>query len=177
MASPKVRRAALHLLGDRLRQLRIGKGWNRTTLARRAHVTVATIRGCEEGSKVTQPEKLRLMAQALGVSTRRLETEEKDPRIRNWTDEDYEIGSWYHNAPRQLKNRIWALQEVGEAGQTLMDPQFTALLEGWSALTQDQKVFILNSFDYIRKIPNVDEPGGSPHALASATPKIRGPVR
>ena len=176
MASGKIRRT-MHRLGDRVRALRVGKGWNRTTLAKRAHVTVATIRGCEDGTKVTQPEKLRLIASALGVSTRRLETEEQDPRIRHWTDEDYEIGNWYHNAPRQLKNRIWALQELPDAGQAVMDPRFAALLEGWAALTSEQKVFVLNAFEYIRKIPNADDPGGSTHALASADPKIRGPVR
>jgi len=176
MGSSKGRRA-LQLLGDRVRQLRIAKGWTRTLLARRAQVTVATIRGCEEGTKVTQPEKLGLIAHALGVSTRRLEIEEKDPRIRNWTDEDFEIGNWYHNMPRQLKNRIWSLYEVPDAGHAVTDPQFTVLLEGWAALTQAQKVFVLNSFDYIKKLPNADDTGGFPHALASADPKVRGPVR
>src|SRR5262245_46462337 len=176
MPPAKVRRV-LHALGERVMTLRLAKGWNRTFLARRAGVTVATIRGCEEGTKVTQPEKLRGIAHALGVATKRLEADEKDPRVRHWTDEDYEIGNWYHNAPRALKNRVWALQELTEAGKALTDPQFTALLDGWAALTQEQKVFILNSFDYIRKLPNATETGGGAHALAAADPKVRGPVR
>jgi hypothetical protein len=147
-------------------------------LAARAEVTVTTIRGCEQGTKVTQPEKLRLIAKALGIATTRLEVDEKDPRIKHWTDEDYEIGNWYHNAPRQLKNRIWALQEITEAGKALMDLQFTGLLEGWAKLTQEQKAFVLNSFNYIKEHPKANDAAtGGIDALASADPKTRGPHR
>lgn len=170
-------RKSLKALGERIHKFRTEKGWNRTTLAKRAKVTVATIRGCEEGTKVTQEDKLNDIAKALGVSPGRLEIDEKDPRVRNWTDEDYEIGNWYHNAPRQLKNRIWALQQIGEAGKALTDPQFTGLLEGWAKLTQEQKIFVLNSFEYIRKPPNPDESMGGLNALAAADPKARGPQR
>ena len=165
-------------MGERVEALRRQKGWNRTTLARRAEVTVATIRGCEDGTKVTQPEKLRLIAKALGVAPTRLEADERDPRVKHWSDEDYEIGNWYHNAPRHLKNRLWALQEITEAGIALMDLQFTALLEGWAQLTQDQKVFVLNSFNYIKEHPRAnDEVPGGANAVAAADPKTRGPHR
>jgi len=166
-------RKALQALGDKVQRLRLLKSWSRTTLARKAGVTVATVRGCEEGTKVTQADKLKNIARALGVSRERLETDEKDPRVKNWGDEDYEIGNWYHHAPRQLKNRVWALQEITEAGAALTDPQFATLLEGWSRLTQLQKTFILNSFNYIQKNPDA----GGADVIASADQKTRGPQR
>ncbi len=172
-------RRALQALGKRVERLRRDKSWNRTTLAKKAGVTVATIRGCEEGTKVTQPDKLRLIATGLGMSVKRLVEgdETKDPRVRHWTDEDYEIGNWYHNAPRALKNRIWALQELADAGAALVDPQFGALLDGWSKLTQPQKNFVLSGFVYIQKNPNHDDDTGGVDALATADPKTRGPQR
>jgi transcriptional regulator with XRE-family HTH domain len=176
-------RPYLQALGGRIKAMRDAKGWSRTVLARRAHVTVATLRGCEEGTKVTHSEKLQAIAHALGVTTRRFESDEKDPRVRHWTDEDYEIGGWYHNAPRALKNQIWALQEVPEAGHTLMDPQFAPLLEHWATLSQEQKVFVLNALDYIRRVPNGlpnatdTTTGGALHALAATDRRIREPVR
>lgn len=179
-AKEQATREVLRALGKRVERLRIGKGWNRTTLATKADVTIATIRSCETGKKVTQSEKLRAIATALGVSVKRLEADDtKDPRVKNWSDEDYEIGNWFHNAPRQLKNRVWALQEIADAGATLTDPQFAPLLEGWSKLTQPQKNFVLNSFDYIQKHPahaTNDDTGGV-DALAPADPKTRGPQR
>lgn len=170
-------RKALQALGTRVEALRRQKGWNRTTLADRAGVTITTVRGCEDGTKVTQPEKLRAIAKALGVTPTRLEIDEQDPRIRQWTDEDYEIGNWYHNAPRQLKNRVWELQTITAAGQALTDPQFAALLEGWSRLTQEQKAFVLNSFNYIKEHPKQDDASGGLDAVAATDAKIRGPHR
>ena len=59
-----------------------------------------------------------------------------------------------------------------------MDLQFTALLEGWAQLTQDQKVFVLNSFNYIKEHPRAnDEVPGGANAVAAADPKTRGPHR
>jgi transcriptional regulator with XRE-family HTH domain len=174
---PPSRRRSLQQLGERVTDLRRQKGWNRTTLARKAAVTVTTLRGCEEGSKVTQPDKLRAIAKALGVSVSRFEADERDPRVKHWTDEDYEIGNWYHNAPRQLKNRVWALHDVGEAGHALMDPQFAGLLEGWANLTAEQKQFVLNALAFVLK-PRSSNDGGL-DALSAATldPKTRGPQR
>jgi ribosome-binding protein aMBF1 (putative translation factor) len=170
-------RTALRALGERVEGFRRQKGWNRTTLAERAGVTVTTIRGCEEGTKVTQPEKLRAIARALGIAPARLEADEKDPRVKHWSDEDYEIGNWYHNAPRHMKNRVWALQELTEAGKALTDPQFVPLLDGWAALTQEQKAFVLNSYHYIKEHPKADHASGGIDALASTDPKTRGPHR
>jgi transcriptional regulator with XRE-family HTH domain len=170
-------RKALVALGERVQHFRKQKGWNRTTLAKKAQVTVTTIRGCETGTKVTQPEKLRAIAKALSLAPSRLEADEKDPRVKHWTDEDYEIGNWYHNAPRQLKNRVWALQEITEAGRALTDPQFLGLLEGWSTLTQDQKALVLNTFNYLKTRPTTDEATGGGNALAATDPKNRGPHR
>jgi len=170
-------RRALVALGERIAGMRRQKGWNRTTLAHRAQVTVATIRGCEQGTKVTQPEKLNAIAHALGISVKRLEADEKDPRVKNWTDEDYEIGNWYHNAPRQLKNQIWALQTIADAGKAVTDPQFIPLLDGWARLTQAQKTFVLNALDYIKTRPDADESAGGGNAVAATDPKTRGPQR
>jgi ribosome-binding protein aMBF1 (putative translation factor) len=172
-------RKALRAMGERVEAFRRQKGWNRTTLAARAGVTVTTVRGCEEGTKVTQPTKLQAIAKALGIAPARLEADDKDPRVKHWSDEDYEIGNWYHNATRQLKNRIWALQEISEAGKALIDPQFTVLLEGWAKLTQEQKAFVLNSFTYISKEqhPKTDEASGGVDAVPAADPKTRGPHR
>ena len=131
----KTARAGWRAIGERVEALRRARGWNRTSLAARAEVTVTTIRGCEEGTKVTQPDKLRAIAKALGVPMSRLEVDEKDPRVKQWNDEDYEIGNWYHNAPRAMKNRIWALQELTDAAAALTDPLFQTLLATWPALT------------------------------------------
>jgi len=176
-------RRVLQALGKRVERLRFEiKGCNRTTLAKKAGVTVATVRACETGRKVTQPDKLSAIAKALGVSVKRLEADDtKDPRLKNWSDEDYEIGLWYHHAPRALKNRIWALQEVGGAGVALTDPQFVALLEAWTKLTPDQKNFVLNSFHFVQKQldkqTDSDDDTGGVDALAPADSKTRGPQR
>lgn len=170
-------RKALQVLGKKVEQLRLAKGWNRTTLAAKAGVTVTTVRGLEEGTKVTQPKRLRLIATALSVSVKKLESDDtKDPRVRNWSDEDYTVGNWYHDAPRPLKNQIWALLELPDAGAALLDPQFTLLLEGWAKLEQDQKNFVLNSYRYITKSRTGDDAGGV-DAIASIDPKARGPAR
>ena len=101
MAKDRARKTALLAIGKKIRAERMGKGWNRTTLARRAGVTVATVRGCEEAAKATQPDKFKALARALGVSLQRLEADDsKDPRVKDWYDEDYGIGRWYHEAPR-----------------------------------------------------------------------------
>lgn len=171
-------RRVLQNLGTKIKQARMAKGWTRTKLARKAVVTVATIRGCEDGTKVTQPAKIKDIALALGLSARRLEADDtKDPRVKNWTDEDYEIGNWYHHAPRALKIRIWALQEVTDVGTALTDPQFVQLLEGWPRLEQAQKNFVLSSFQYIQKNPDAHDDTGGVDALAPADPKIRRPER
>lgn len=171
-------RKALQALGKKIEDLRVGKRWNRTTLAHKAGVTIATVRGLEDGTKVTQPKKLRAVAQALGVSVKRLETDDtKDPRVKNWSDEDYEIGNWYHNAPRALKNRIWALQELVDAHVALLDAQFAPLLDGWAKLDQDQKNFVLNSFRFMAKPAAASDDIGGVDALAPADPKVRGPHR
>jgi transcriptional regulator with XRE-family HTH domain len=76
-------RAGLQALGKKIEQLRVAKGWNRTTLAQKSGVTITTLRGLETATKVTQPEKLRAVATALGVSVKRLETDDTtDPRVR-----------------------------------------------------------------------------------------------
>ena len=171
-------RSSLAALGKRVEKLRLEvKGWNRTTLAEKAGVTITTIRACEEGTKVTQPAKLKDIARALGVSVRRLEADDtKDPRVKNWNDEDYEIGKWFHDAPRALKNRIWALQEITDAGTALLDPQFVTLLEGWAKLDQAQKKFVLNAYTYIQTKRGDDDIGGV-DALAPIDAKTRGPQR
>lgn len=173
------KRAGLRAVGQRLEALRRQKGWNRTTLATRAGVTIATVRGAEDGTKVTQPEKLQRIMDALGTSLRKLEAEESDPRVKNWTEEDYAIGSWYHHAPRMLKQRIWAMHEADDIVRAMIDPQLSALLEGWMKLTHDQKVFVLNGYEYIRKAPaNVDvRGGGTADVVTSPDPKARGPQR
>jgi len=173
------KRAGLRAVGQRVIALRRAKGWNRTTLARRAHVTVATVRGCEEGAKVTQPEKLQAIVDALGVPLRKLEADEADPRVRHWTDEDYEIGNWYHHAPRQLKHWLWTLQEIPSASHAIADPQLIEILRAWSALTQLEKDYVLQAFAHVRKARNaeisrkVDENADD----AAAAPKIRRPQR
>jgi len=165
-------------VGQRVRHFRNLKNWNRTTLAKKAGITITTLRGCEDGSRVTHSDKLQAIAKALGIALHRLEVEETDRRIQHWNEEDYEIGAWYHNAPRQLKNRIWALQEITEAGRALLDPQFVTLLESWTRLTDAQKAILLNTLDFFRK-SSVDETpgGGGIDALAAADPKTRGPHR
>jgi transcriptional regulator with XRE-family HTH domain len=150
-------RKALLAQGKKIQTARQAKGWTRTHLAKRAKVTIATIRGCETGRSVTQIEKLKAIVEALGHSVKWLEADESgDPRVRNWWDEDYVIGAWYHNAPRPLKNRIWALQEIPMAAAAILDPQFLALLETWPTLTTAQKNFILNSLEYTRLHPPPD---------------------
>lgn len=169
-------RASLRALGKRVERLRLDKGWNRTMLAEKAGVTIATVRGCEQGTKVTQPEKLKEIARALGVSVRRLEADDtKDPRVQNWNDEDYEIGKWFHHASRALKNRIWALHEITDAGSALLDPQFVTLLDGWAKLTQGRKNFVLNAYAYIQTKQG-DDTGGV-DAPVPADAKTRGPQR
>jgi transcriptional regulator with XRE-family HTH domain len=182
MATEKMRaRKVLITVGKKIADARRAKGWTRTQLARKAHVTVATVRGCETGAKVTQMEKMRQIAEALGLSLKRLETDETtDPRVRNWWDEDYVIGSWYHEAPRALKNRIWALQDTTGASTALLDPQFLPLLDRWAALNQRQKTFILSNFQFAIQHPDQfrldDEETGSRDATTSPhDAKIRGP--
>ena len=175
-------RASLRALGKRVEKLRLEvKGWNRTTLAEKAGVTITTIRGCEQGTKVTQPEKLKDIARALGVSVRRLEADDtKDPRVQNWNDEDYEIGKWYHHASRALKNRIWALHEIADAGAALLDPQFVTLLEGWAKLDQEYKKYVLNAFTFgvtQKKNPDAHGDTGGVDAPVPADAKTRGPQR
>src|SRR5262245_22633738 len=70
---PSKMRRGLQALGGRVTALRIAKGWTRTTLARRAQITVATVRACETGAKATHPDKLRAIALALGVPLRKFE--------------------------------------------------------------------------------------------------------
>jgi len=173
-------RRGLARLGQRVLHFRNLKGWNRTTLARKAGITVTTLRGCEDATKVTQPDKLRRIAKALGLTPQRLEADEADTRVQHWNDEDYEIGAWFHNAPRQLKNRIWALQELTETGRALLDPQFVTLLEGWTALTDMQKASLLNMYEFFRRKPAAEvtpDGGGGIDALAATDPKVRGPHR
>jgi len=173
-------RARTHLqaLGKKVERLRLQKGWNRTTLADKAGVTITTIRGVETATKVTQPEKLRQIATALGTTLKHLEADDskEDPRVRQWTDEDYDIGNWYHNAPRQLKNQVWALHEVTGAGAALLDPQFATLLEGWPKLSQQDKVFVLNSLTYILQHPSAD-PGGADAVAPTDSSRTRGSQR
>jgi transcriptional regulator with XRE-family HTH domain len=180
MPKAKARRALL-AVGIKIRDARLAKGWSRTFLARKAQVTVATIRGCETGTKATQLDKLGRIAAAVGTSLKRLETDETaDPRVRNWWDEDYVIGQWFHNAPRQLKNRIWALQDTPEAAAALLDPQFLPLLDGWAALTQHQKTFILSNFAFIKNHPDslsTDVDTGSSDGPTPLDPKTREPHR
>ena len=171
----KTARAGWRAIGERVEALRRARGWNRTSLAARAEVTVTTIRGCENGTKVTQPEKLRAIAKALGVPMSRLEVDEKDPRVKHWNDEDYEIGNWYHNAPRAMKNRVWALQELTDAAAALIDPLFQTLLATWPALTHTQKVYVLGALDWI-KTRSIDD-GESPHAATEPDSKTRHPQR
>jgi transcriptional regulator with XRE-family HTH domain len=172
----EVARAGWRAIGERVQALRRAKGWNRTSLAARAEVTVTTIRGCEEGTKVTQPDKLRAIAKALGVPMSRLEVDEKDPRLKHWNDEDYEIGNWYHNAPRAVKNPIWVLHEIADAGSALTDPMFLSLLAIWPALTQTQKVYLLNALDWLRNRSTTEtgEIGGA-DAIPSVHAKVRNP--
>lgn len=59
--------------------------------------------------------------------------------------------NWYHNAPRALKNHLWALHDIPEAGAAVADPLFAPLLEGWALLTPDQKGVVLNTYHYLRK--------------------------
>jgi transcriptional regulator with XRE-family HTH domain len=169
-------RAGLQTLGKKITQLRLQKGWNRTTLAQKAGVTITTLRGLETATKVTQPDKLRAVATALGVTVKRLETDDtSDPRVRHWTDEDYEIGTWYHHAPRQVKQRLWALQE--QPASALLDPQFAPLLEGWPHLTAQQKAFVLHTLSYFRDNPHAGVGGGLVDDLAATDPKTRTPQR
>jgi transcriptional regulator with XRE-family HTH domain len=171
-------RKALQALGERVEQLRKQKGWTRTTLARRAEVTVATIRGCEQGSKVTQPDKLRAIARALGVTPNRLEVDDKDPRVKQWTDEDYEVGNWYHNAPRSMKNQLWAWLEAGPAAShALSDPLLLEIVTTWSTLTQEQKVILLNFYNVFRSPRRSDLPGGVVNVDPAAHPEVRKPQR
>lgn len=174
------RRRTLIAQGKRIQRLRQDKGWSRTTLARKAKVTVTTIRGCETATKVTQPDKLRAIATALGTSLKRLEIDEtEDSRVHQWTSEDYDIGNWYHNAPRAVKNWLWALHERSHTGMTIAfsDPQFVRILEAWGhQMTPEQKAFVLQSFDFITK--EKPQPEGGTDALApAADPKLRGPLR
>lgn len=178
MARHTPARKTLQALGKRVEQLRLLKGWNRRTLATRANITATTLRGCETGRKVTQPDKLKAIATALGVSTKRLEADDTvDARVKNWNDEDYEIGNWYHNAPRPLKNRVWALHEIAEAGAALLDPQFIPFLDGWAQLSAVQKNYVLNGFHFVRDNPAVDATLGGADALTTTQPKTRGPQR
>jgi transcriptional regulator with XRE-family HTH domain len=171
-------RKALQALGERVEQLRKQKGWTRTTLARRAEVTVATIRGCEQGSKVTQPEKLRAIARALGVTPNRLDVDDKDPRVKQWTDEDYEVGNWYHNAPRAMKNQIWGWLEASATGHPFNDPLFMEIVTGWNTLTQDQRIMIVNLYGFLRSSGRSDLPqGGVVNVDPAAHPDLRKPQR
>jgi transcriptional regulator with XRE-family HTH domain len=171
-------RKTLQALGQRVKELRLKKGWSRTTLATRAEISIATVRACETGRKVTQAEKIKAIALALGVSTKRLDADDTgDPRVKHWNDEDYEIGNWYHNAPRPLKNRLWALHEIAEAGAALLDPHFAAILESWAHLTAIQKNYVLNGFRFVQDNPAVDAALGGADASTTTQPKIRGPQR
>jgi transcriptional regulator with XRE-family HTH domain len=173
MARPRAR-ALLVALGKKITTLRLHKSWNRTTLAKKAGVTITTLRGLETGTKVTQPDKLRQIAAALGTSLKQLEADDtSDPRVRQWTDEDYVIGNWYHNAPRPLKNRLWALQELPDAGAALLDPDFAIVLERWPALTQPQRIMLLNNLSFLKR--HEPEAGGVDAAAPDA--KTRGPQR
>ena len=169
-------RALLVALGKKVKTARDHKGWNKTQLAKKAGVTITTVRGLETGTKVTQPHKLKLIAAALGLSVKQLEAEETgDPRVRHWTDEDYEIGNWYHNAPRALKNRVWALHELMDAGAVLSDPDFAVVLECWPALTPSQKSLLLNNLSFWKR----HEPDGGVDVVSAAPvdAKTRGPQR
>jgi transcriptional regulator with XRE-family HTH domain len=165
--------------GKRVQKLRLEKGWNRTTLATKAGVTVTTIRGCETGIKATQPEKVRKIATALGVSQKRLEADDTpDSRVRHWTTEDYEIGNWYHNAPRSVKNWIWTLQETPQAAAAAAfdDPHFLRLLQEWVHLTPWERSWVMKALDLAKNKPQ--QPEGGHDAFAPAPePKVRGPQR
>lgn len=180
MASRLRARQTLIAQGKRVQKLRLDKGWNRTTLASKAGVTVTTLRGCETGVKVTQPDKLRKIATALGVSLKRLEADETlDARVRHWTTEDYEIGNWYHNAPRSVKNWIWALQETPQAAAAaaLGDPHFLRLLHEWVQLTPWERSWVLKALEQVAKNSPQQSEGGQDALVPAPEPKIRGPQR
>jgi transcriptional regulator with XRE-family HTH domain len=173
-------RQALVAQGKRVQKLRVDKGWSRTTLAAKAGVTVTTIRGCETAVKVTQPEKLRKIATALGISLKRLEAsdETQDARVRHWTTEDYEIGNWYHNAPRSVKNWMWALQETPQAAVAAAfdDPHFLRLLQDWVQLTPWERSWVLKALDLAKNKPQQSE-GEHDAFVPPPEPKVRGPQR
>lgn len=179
MASRLRTRQNLIAQGKRVQKFRLDKGWNRTTLATKAGVTVTTIRGCETATKSTQPDKLRKIATALGVSVKRLEADEtEDVRVRSWTTEDYEIGNWYHNAPRSVKNWIWALQETPQAAAAAAfgDPHFLRLLHEWVQLTPWERSWVIKALDVAKTSPPQSE-GGRDVLVPATEPKVRGPHR
>lgn len=178
--TPKIRARRLLDQGKRIQRWRLDKGWNRTTLARKAGVTVTTIRGCETGTTVTQPDKLRAIVTALGKSLKHLEADDtQDQRVQHWTTEDYEIGNWYHNAPRAVKNWIWALQEHPQAAAAAAfgDPQFLRLLADWPHLNQWDRSWLMLALEQVKKTPQQPEGGRDAVAPAALEPKIRGPQR
>ena len=68
--------------GQHLRDLRIAKGWNQTTLAVRAHTSIGTISFAERGKRQPQLLTQERIARALRVDRRDI-----------WPEEDQEAAS------------------------------------------------------------------------------------
>ncbi len=166
----------------RLRRL---KGWSLKGLAERAHVTPATVRGLEWGTKHTQPDKLARIAKQLGTTADRLQqADATDHRVKDLHDEDFEIAQWFHHAPRAIKNFVWGLRERSDLATALLDPDFKTLVDGWPALTEKQRYALLHQYRFLLTAPDVDRParsvsdtGGAPDGVPAVHSKIRSPQR
>lgn len=174
-------------IGQEVKRLRLAKDWNLKALADRARITTTTLRGCEWGTKHTQPDKLAKIAKALGTTVAHLtQVEPKDLRTKDLQDEDYQVAQWFHHAPRPVKNWVWALHQQGkEIAAVFTDPLYMELLTGWPALKDKQKEFLLMQYRFILSNPDVDRgdhrsetrTGGVADGFPSVHPKIRSPHR
>jgi transcriptional regulator with XRE-family HTH domain len=172
--------------GKEVQRLRVLRGWSLKGLADRAHVTPATIRGLEWGTKHTQPDKLARIAKQLGTTVDRLkQADSKDPRVKDLHDEDYDVAQWFHHAPRAIKNFVWSLRERTELATALLDPEFKTLIDGWPALTEKQRYAVLLQYRFVlTTAPDVERParsvsdtGGASDGVQAVHSKVRSPQR
>ena len=108
-------------LGRRLRTLRIEQRLTQAAVAKRAHVSIATLQALESGKRDTHEANIDKVAQAFGTSLQVLVAVDPPPTTpltADLNDEDLQIARAYHDATTPLRLRVAALLNGTEIEQS-----------------------------------------------------------
>lgn len=113
-------------IGKRVKVRRTEKGWTQEELAKKAKVGLGTLQALESAAKEdgpprqTTPEKLQLIAEALGLSLDDLiagrdPIRSTDPELVGLNDEDISVARSFHEAVTDVRNYALALFREGKS--------------------------------------------------------------